>query len=130
MKNLTLALKAIILLSVLLTACKREITDCSGGIEFCAFIQAEEYDKAGTIIDQYLEKQKKSLTDEDKLEQLRAWLNCQSCVSKAILLCNSCIYTNPPQSEYKISFKINGRQVEKYLDIVMEQPLSFRTFHD
>jgi hypothetical protein len=44
--------------------------------------------------------------------------------------CVSCILTNPPQSELSITFYVNGQQIVKVLDIIMDNPLRFRTYHD
>lgn len=130
MKKIILIFNAILLLTTILTSCKKDNVKCSDDTEFCAFVNKEEYNNTGSIIDKYLSRQKESLSDNEKLEQLRDWLKCKSCVSNAEILCNSCIYTNPAQSELKVLFIVNGQQVEKVLDIIMDKPLKFRTFHD
>lgn len=130
MKNIVLVFKTLILLTLVLTSCKKENVKCSDDTEFCSLIDKEEYNNTGSIIDKYLSGQKKKLSDSEKLEQLRDWLKCKSCVSNAEILCNSCIYTNPAQSELKVSFIVNGQKVEKCLDIVMDKPLRVRTYHE
>jgi hypothetical protein len=130
MKKIIVIFNAILLLTTILTSCKKDNVKCTGDTEFCASVNKEEYNNTGAIIDKYLSGQKESLSDNEKLEQLRDWLKCKSCVSNAEILCNSCIYTNPAQSELIVLFIVNGQQVEKVLDVIMSKPLKFRTFHD
>jgi hypothetical protein len=130
MAKTRLLLSTIIFLAITISSCKKEDIKCSNDKEFCDFIDKEQYNETGSIIDTYLNGQKKNLNESEKLEQLRTWLNCKSCVTKTELLCNSCIYTNPPQSEIKVWFTVNGQEVVKVLDIIMDEPLRFRTFHD
>lgn len=109
---------------------KKDDVLCSRNNEFCDFINSEEYNKTGALIDKYLSGLKINLSDEEKLEKLSVWLDCKSCVGNAEILCVSCIYTNPPQSELRVSFIVNGQQAVKILDIIMDNPLKFRTYHD
>jgi hypothetical protein len=112
-------------------SCKKDGAICSGNKKFCTYIEQEDYQNAGSIIDKYLNKQKKSLSDSEKLKHLRDWLNCKSCVSNAEVFCNSCIYTLPAQSELNVTFLVKGKQVDKALIIiiVMDEPLKFSTFN-
>jgi hypothetical protein len=110
--------------------CKKDDENCSYDTEFCAFISSEEYNETGTYIDKYLSGLKTNLSDEDKLQKLKDWLECKSCVIRAEILCVSCIETNPPQSELRVTFVVNGQQIVKILDIIMDDPLRFRTYHD
>ncbi len=126
MKKIILICSAIILLTSTLSSCKEHADDT----EFCTFIEKAEYNNTASIIDKYLSGQKKNLSDNEKLEQLRDWLKYKSCVSDAEILCISCIQTDPPQSELKVLFTVDGQHVEKVLDIIMDNPLKFRTFHD
>ena len=48
---------------------------------------------------------------------------------KIIVLCNSCIYTLPPQSELSVDFISNGQPITMMLDILMDDPLKFRAYH-
>ncbi len=57
-------------------------------------------------------------------------IKCKNCVAKAEILCNFCIKTNPPQSELKVWFMVNGQQTVKTLDMIMDDPLRFITYHD
>jgi hypothetical protein len=130
MKKIALSFKSIILLTLVLTSCKKEDVKCSDDTAFCSFIDKADFNNTSSVINKYLAGQEKKLSENEKLEQLRDWLKCKSCVSSAEILCNSCIYTNPAQSELKVSFIVNGQQVEKCLDVIMDEPLSVRAYHD
>lgn len=120
----------ILFLTIAISSCEKDDIKCSNDRVFCEFINKKEYNATGAIIDKYLSGQKKNVNEGENLEKLRAWLNCKSCVISTDLLCNSCIYTNPPQSEIKVWFTVKGQEVVKVLDIIMGEPLRFRTFHD
>jgi hypothetical protein len=47
-----------------------------------------------------------------------------------VILCNSCIETYPPQSELRIDFLVNGQSIPMTLDILMDNPLTYRAFHE
>lgn len=130
MKKIALTFKAIILLTLVLTSCKKEDVKCSDDTAFCSFIDKADFNNTSSVINKYLAGQEKKLSANEKLEKLRDWLKCKSCVSSAEIHCNSCIYTNPAQSELIISFIVNGQQVEKCLDVIMGEPLSVRAYHD
>lgn len=130
MKTIRLSLATILFLTFVLTDCNQDEIECSKNNEFCAFISSEEYSNTGTLINNYLGGLETSLSDEEKLERLRNWLKCKSCVANVEILCNSCIRTNPPQSELKLWLIVNGQQKEKILDIIMDDPLRFSTYHD
>ena len=93
--------------------------------EFCTFVNFEKYDNIGLIIDNYLSGKKSNFTDTEKLEKLRDWLKSISCVSDAEIICNSCIKTNPPKSELKISFNVKGQKVERFITVIMGEELQF-----
>lgn len=94
----------ILLFAIVLASCKKEVVKCSYDKEFCAFVNSEEYNKTSTAIDEYLKSINKGLPDNEKLELLREWLECKSCVTNAEILCYACIYTNPAQSELRVTF--------------------------
>lgn len=121
-----------ILFSTIITFsnCNKDDVKCSLDHDFCASIDIEKYNESGTAINKFLRTQKNSLSDEKKLEQLKDWLACKSCVIDAKILCVSCIRTNPPQSEIKVAFNINGQKKEMILDILMDTELKFRNFHE
>ena len=130
MKAVNLMIKSILLFAILLSSCKKEAVECSNEKEFCAFVNAEEFDKTSASINKYLKSLNKRLSENEKLEIFRVWLECKSCVTKAEILCNSCVYTDPAQSELRITFLVKGQKIEKILDITMAEPLRFRNFHD
>jgi hypothetical protein len=130
MKTFKLLFLAFLSLTTMLTGCNKDDVNCSYNTEFCSFISSEEYNETGTYIDKYLSGLKTNLSDEDKLQKLKDWLECKSCVEIVEILCVSCIYTNPPQSELRVTFIVNGQKIEKILDIIMDDPLRFRTYHD
>lgn len=130
MKKIALTINAIILLTLMLTSCQKEDIKCSGDKEFCSFIDKEDYNSTGSLTNKWLAGQKKTLSENEKLEHLKDWLECKSCVSNVRIECNSCIYTYPAQSELKISFIIKGQKIEKCLDVIMDDPLRVRSYHD
>ena len=125
-----LIFNTILFLALAFTGCEKSGLKCADDPEFCALIGKEEYTKTGPIIDKYLSGLDKNLSAEDKLNLLSDWLTCKSCVSGAEILCNSCIYTLPAQSELRIWFSVNGKTTEKTLDILMADPLRFSGFHN
>ena len=81
------------------------------------------------LIDNFLSKLQMS-GNAQNLDLLKEWLECKSCVKKVSILCNSCIKTNPAQSELSVVFMTNGQSVEKTLDLEMSIPPKFRAYHD
>ncbi|MEO9021959.1 MAG: hypothetical protein ABI290_07485 [Ginsengibacter sp.] len=130
MKTTKLIFSTIFLFVIVLTGCKKEIVEGSNDIEFCGFVSAEEYNKSSTAIDKYLTGLDNNLSETKKLGLFRDWLKAKSCVTNAEILCVSCIDTNPPQSEIRVTFLVNGKSIEKTLDIIMDKPLRFGNFHD
>jgi hypothetical protein len=130
MKKVTVFLVIICSLIIGLTSCKKDDLKCANESEFCAFVSSKQYNQTGSFINQYLSKLNNELTETEKLERLKDWLKCKSCVANVEILCNSCIYTYPAQSELKIWFTVDGQQSEKCLDIIMDNPLRFRTYHE
>lgn len=127
MKQISILTTIILILS--LTACKKDKMICTDEEIFCAFVEDQNFSATGTIIDDFLAGLKKNKNDEN-LEKLRNWFECKSCVEKAKILCNSCIETSPAQSELSIDFTSNGQDINKTLDILMDEPLKFHRYHD
>jgi hypothetical protein len=96
--------------------------------EFCAFVNEQNFDATGPLIDDFLATLKKG-NEDYKLEKLRAWLERKDCVGEVQILCNSCILTLPPQSELRVDFISNGDTITLTLDILMDDPMKFRTYH-
>ncbi len=125
MKTISLLFSTFLFLTIMQTGCKKDDVKCSNETEFCAFISSEEYNKTGVLIDKYLSGLKTNLSDEESLNKLKDWLECNSCVENVEIFCVSCIETYPPKSELIVSFILNGQQTEKTLFIIMDDPLRF-----
>lgn len=128
MKKELLACLFMLMFVILSTGCKKEKNNAVD-TEFCAFISKKDYNGTAPLINDYLKGQSDGLTESQKLNQLKDWLNSKSCVAGVEILCTSCIYTLPAQSELKVTFIIEGKLAENTLDIIMEKPLRFGTFH-
>jgi hypothetical protein len=123
-------LTVIFLASFLITSCNQDEIPCGDERIFCNCVQEEAYDRLIPVIDNFLKDVKKNQSEKQKLDKLVDWLRCKSCVSKAEILCISCIETYPTQSEIKVGFIIHGEVQTKILDVIMDEPLRIRTFHD
>jgi hypothetical protein len=96
--------------------------------EFCVLVNEQNFEATGPLIDDFLATLDSSNPIES-LEKLRAWLERKDCVGEVQILCNSCINTLPPQSELRVEFISNGNSVTLTLDILMDDPMKFRTYH-
>jgi hypothetical protein len=82
------------------------------------------------VLNAFLETIDDSLSDEQKIEQVVNWINSTNCGINAEILCVSCIYTNPPQSEITIHFlTTNGGSQSVVMDIVMSNPMRYGGLH-
>jgi hypothetical protein len=95
---------------------------------FCIWVDKQKVDSTGRLVNEFLVTLKNVNHAED-LEKLRAWLEAKECVDEAIILCNSCIKTLPPQSELIVSFVTNGLTAKMTMDILMDDTLKFRAYH-
>jgi hypothetical protein len=122
-------MKAILTAATLLVMCLTFWTcEKAKDEEFCTLVNEQNFDATGPLIDDFLATLKKG--DEDyKLGKLKTWLERKDCVGKVQILCNSCIYTFPPQSELSVEFISNGVTITLTLDIVMDDPLRFGAYH-
>ncbi|RPA68288.1 hypothetical protein EF405_11520 [Cyclobacteriaceae bacterium YHN15] len=118
------------ILTVFLFGCSENDFDCRDNKAFCSSVQSQNLQKTETVINEFLKELSVDLDSQEKLERLRDWLQCKSCVAHAEIFCNSCIYTLPPISELKITFIIEDQETEKILDIIMSEPLRFAGYHD
>lgn len=67
-------------------------------------------------------------TAQKQLEILASWLSNQRCISSAKVLCNSCVYTDPPISE--IFLIANGPGNDSLIvDVRMSSPLAISGIH-
>ena len=98
--------------------------------EFCLYANVEDFHKTTPIINEYLSILPKRMSDEQQLQALAEWLKTYPCIIDAVILCQSCIYTNPVMSEIMISFKENGITKELILDVVMTNPLRIAGVHE
>lgn len=110
-------------------SCNKEHDLNSDNEKFCAFVSSENYDATGPLIDNFLGSLRKNRPAEN-LDKLQAWLEAKSCVDTATIICNSCIETNPAQSELRVVFNSNGKRHVLILDIIMSDRLKFREYHD
>lgn len=117
-----------IIISTTLWTCTSDKIACTNAWEFCAFVDNQDFDATGPLIDEFLKRLKKD-NSEENLEKLAAWLACRDCVSHAEVLCNACIETNPPQSELRVDFISGGQSVTMTMDIFMDEPLRFNRYH-
>jgi hypothetical protein len=126
MKNV-LFITLLVIITFFVACKKQKIPDQ----DFCSLIDNKEYDKTKPIVDLFLKTVPKEITSYQKLEKLANWYKSQSCIAQVEIVCNSCIYTNPPLSELKLVF-VNklGIQVTKIVDIYMSDYLSVKTHHD
>jgi len=97
-----------------------QVTDSE---KLCSYLNIENINKAIPIINDYLAEQKSNLNDEQKMQALAEWLKSCPCVIDATILCVSCIYTLPAQSEISFSFKEGEVTKVVTLDILMSTPL-------
>jgi hypothetical protein len=130
MKNITVKMTAIMLFVILcLCSCKHETDSPIDEGQFCALVNEQSFEATGPIIDRYLETLPVNNPDEN-LQRLNEWFNTISCIEESVILCNSCIETYPPQSELRIIFLANGQTITLIMDVLMSEPLKYRTFHE
>jgi len=113
---------------LLFGSCAKDSISTRDEKAFCLHVQENDYDQTGPIINDFLDGLKKDKPD-DILEKLANWLESISCVDQVSILCNTCIYTGPPQSELQVDFMINGQIVPMIMDIKMGEPLKFVRYH-
>ena len=115
--------------SAVLYSCKKEKETSQSDENFCNAVNSQNFDSTGTLISNYLATLGNG-SQSEKLTNLTDWLKAKSCVANALLLCNSCIETLPPQSEINVIYIVNGQEVSMTMDILMSDPLRFRTYHE
>lgn len=130
MKNSPVKMTAIAVFVIIsLFSCKHDEDSSIDDEQFCAFVSEQDFEATGPIINSFLETLPADNPDEN-LQLLNDWLNAISCIEKSVILCNSCIETYPPQSELRIDFLVNGQSIPMTLDILMDDPLTYRAFHE
>ena len=113
-------------LFLLLVGCNKEVSK----EEFCSYVNVGKIDETIPFINEFLSDLSSNLDDKQKLQALEVWLKSYPCIIDATILCVSCIYTLPAQSEMLISFEENGVVKEFTLDISMSNPLKAVRYHE
>ena len=88
---------------MLLLTCNKEKTSCPDENAYCSLVETQNFDTTGPLIDKFLSKLERN-ENAVILDQLREWLECKCCVKNVVVICNSCVKTNPAQSELSIDF--------------------------
>jgi hypothetical protein len=112
--------------ALLLPACDKE-SPCLQEEAFCSLVNAQDFDGTGPVINEFLKTF--NANDPQALDELVEWLECKRCVRSAIIVCNSCIYTLPPQSQIEVTFIQDSDSTILIMDIVMDNPLRFVGYH-
>jgi hypothetical protein len=129
MKHKSIILAFSILLACLtLYSCKKDKSVTSDDEKFCEYVNNQNFEDTGPLIDNFLATLDNNNQDAN-LVKLKNWMETKSCVDSTTIICNSCIETNPPQSELMVSFISNGQKTSLIMDIIMSDPLKFRTYH-
>ena len=124
----TVLKSAFLLLGFLaLGACHKEEVPCLDDAQFCALIAEQNFAGAGPLVDGYLATLREG-NEHEKLERLKDWLGCKSCVSQVEITCWSCVYSIPSFSELKIDFALDGHDTTVVLVIRMVEPVQFSSF--
>ena len=110
-----------------ISSCKKDKTNPEDN--FCTLVESQNYEGTGPLVDAFLAGLDNTTQDE-QLNQLKNWMAAKSCVDSVGIMCISCIETLPPQSELRVVFISAGRDTSLTMDILMSEPLKFRTFHE
>jgi hypothetical protein len=127
-RKIIVTVNILILSCFSLFSCKKDKADTTQEDRFCILVNENNFAATGPLINNFLATINNGSTDE-RLQKLSNWLENKCCVDTAIVLCNSCIETLPPQSELSIDFVSNGQKVTKIMDILMDDTLKFIEYH-
>lgn len=106
---------------LLFSACEKdEIPVFTGSL--CNNLTTENPISAKSSIDNFLQSLPGKNSDKD-LESLAQWLLRQECVKQIDILCNSCIFSLPPQSELRLTIGEPNQVFELHLAILMSEPM-------
>jgi|GEM_PF-579718 len=125
MKKLNLIV-VLLLLLVGFVGCDKEEGQVTDSEKLCLYLNSGNINKTIPIINEFLAGLPNSNSfseDEQNLQDLAKWLKSNSCVIDATVLCVSCIYTLPAQSEVSFSFQEGEITKLVTLDISMSKPL-------
>ncbi|MDR2906752.1 MAG: hypothetical protein LBU91_02030 [Bacteroidales bacterium] len=125
--KLAMASAVLLMLAGVLNSCKEDDSQQSSSL--CSNINSVDINQSLPMINHYLSGLPEILDDTRKLQALIGWLKADACIVDAEILCNSCIYTNPPMSEILLSFKENGILKHFVFDIAMTKPLVASNYH-
>lgn len=101
----------ILIMTLLLSACKKEGDDGFDCSRFRQGVVANDKDKVAASLGGLL-----TSYSRENLNQLAGAVSSR-CGINATVLCFDCVYTLPAQSELKISFTEGGTTIDKVLDI-------------
>ena len=120
---------SILLACLTLFSCKKDKNANSEDEKFCEFVGNRNFEATGPLIDNFLATLDNNNQDVH-LKKLKDWMEAKSCIDSTTIICNSCIETNPPQSEFEVSFISNGQKTSMTMDILLSNPLKFRAYHE
>jgi len=86
--------------------------------KFCSYLNVENIDETIPIVNEFLSEQTTELSEEQKLQELVAWLESCSCIIDVVVLTQS-----TPTNEIVVSFDENGTTKQFVMDVSMEKPL-------
>lgn len=122
-------LTSFLLVTVTFVSCKKDnftTTDCS-------ILQQGIVTNEAALVKAEINKICNGLsagTAKENLQVLTEKISSR-CKMNAVILCTECIYTNPAQSEIKISFSVSGTQYSQVLDIISDKKgLRFAGMHE
>jgi hypothetical protein len=130
MKRLVLMIVSALICGVIFTSCGSDKAERTDNEEFCLNFNSENMNKTIPVINKFLTGLKNNLNDEQKLQALTEWLKSHPYINDATILCVSCIYTLPAQSEISSSINEDGKTEDFILDIWMSNPLIALGFHE
>ena len=119
-------------LAIATAGCKKpiEVSNGNDDEDFCSHFNSNDFDKAIPFVDEFLSDFHGDKDDEQKLVVLIAWLKTKPCITDAVLLCQSCIETDPPTSQIVITFDENETSKKLVLNISMSNPLKVAGYRE
>ena len=119
-------------IAAVLLGCGENEIDCPNRttVAFCESIGDNDHKASTVLINSYLKSLPKELSPEEQLERFKDWLTCASCVTRAEILCTSCVETNPPKSKVGIRFTAGEQDGELVVDISMTNPIQLIRYND
>jgi len=113
----------LILLSISITfwTCSKDEISRSDDKAMCEHVQSNNFDEVISVMNNHLQRFRKN--DDKALEKFASWLNSSSCVKEAKIICDSCMYSLPPQSDIKVVFMFNSHEIVVNLYVLMDEKL-------